>query len=109
MFGFDGALSAVECARANGGCPTPHLHSDGLRCFVRPGPAGAGGKAHGQEINLQRGSSGERGQMSSLSYGYRHAGFHDKIDMLFRAALMCRSLSHKRAALCREHFGCRHN
>ena len=43
MFAFDGALSAVKCAHANGSRPIAHLRADGVRGVVRARSPGAGG------------------------------------------------------------------
>jgi hypothetical protein len=58
MFAFDGALSAVKYAHANGGRPIAHLRADGVRGLVRASPPGAGGETSNQEIKLQFGSAG---------------------------------------------------
>jgi hypothetical protein len=109
MFAFDGALSAVKCAHANGGRPIAHLRADGVRGVVRARPPDAGRKGICEEIKLQFGSAGEREQMSWLSIGCRHTGFHDKIDMLFRSALLRGPLSYKCAAVYRAKAGSRNH
>jgi hypothetical protein len=109
MFAFDGALSAVKYAHANGGHPIAHLRADGMRGVVRARPPDAGGETSHQEVKLQFGSAGEREQMSWLSIGCRHTGLHDKIDMLFRSALLHGPLPYKCAAVYRARAGSRNH